>query len=244
MIRKNTNLIERKYLFLILIFCFHVTPLHAQEELPDSLVISRIHFIRNTVEQDRLNTKRWWYGWLGAYSAATIGQGVIYFTTNEKSTRQDMALGAGTTLLGAAGQFISQLVPGDEPVLINSMPQATESERFEKLSKAETLLAACAKREKLAMNWKNHALTGAVNLGGGLITWLGFKRSVWAGVGYFALNTVVTETQIWTQPTLARRNYRKYRERFSRDLDDISYLPGVSCTLKTYPGGLGIEVLF
>ncbi len=244
MIRKNTTQPTLKILFFLLIFNFHFAPLQAQTEIPDSLAVKRIQFIKNTLEHDLTKTKRWWYGWLGAYSAATLGQGAVYLTSNDKSTRQDMALGAATTLLGAAGQFISPLTPVNWPGQINSMPENTRSERLEKLTKAETLFSECAMREKLVRSWKNHALTGAVNLGGGLITWLGFKRSVWAGAGYFALNTAVTETQIWTQPTLAKRNFRKYRQKYPEDFDGISYVPRVSWSLKTYPGGIGVKVVF
>jgi hypothetical protein len=230
--------------FFILIFSFQISTLRAQNEIPDSLVIQRIQYIRNTLKYDNANTKRWWYGWLGGYSAATIGQGMVYFSSNEKGTRQDMALGAATTLLGAAGQLISPLIKGKEPEQLNSISETTGTERLNKLAIAEKLFDECAMREKLARSWKNHALCSAVNLGGGLITWLGFKRSFGAGVGYFVLNTAITETQIWTQPTLARRNYKKYHQKYLENEDHISYLPEVNWYLEAYPGGLGIRVVF
>jgi hypothetical protein len=228
----------------ILIFCFQFSTLCAQNEIPDSLITKRIQYIKNTLEHDNTNTKRWWYGWLGAYSAATIGQGVVYFNSNEKGTRQDMALGAATALLGAVGQFISPLIPGNEPGQLNSILASTEPERLNKLVIGEKLFQECAMREKAARSWKTHAMCSAVDLGGGLITWLGFKRSVWAGVGYFALNTVITETQIWTQPALARRNYKKYHQKYLENEEEISYLPEVNWYLEAYPGGLGIRVVF
>jgi len=228
----------------ILIFSIQFSPLCAQNQISDSLVVARIQYIKNTLEHDKENTKRWWYGWLVGYSAATIGQGVIYFDSNEKGTKQDMALGAATTLLGAAGQFISPLIPGRESIQLNSISATTGIERLKKLVIAEKLFEECAMREKLARSWKNHALCSAVNLGGGLITWLGFKRSFGAGVGYFVLNTAITETQIWTQPTLARRNYKKYHQQYLENEEEISYLPEVNWYLNAYPGGLGIKVVF
>jgi hypothetical protein len=228
----------------ILIFSFQLSHLCAQNEVSDSLIVARIQYIKNTLEHDKANTKRWWDGWLGGYSAATIGQGVVYFASNEKGTRQDMALGAATTLLGAAGQLITPLIPGKEPEKLNSISEITGAERLNKLAIAEKLFEECALREKLARSWKNHALCSAVNLGGGLITWLGFKRSIGAGIGYFALNSAITETQIWTQPTFARRNYKKYHQKYLENEDDISYLPEVNWYLEAYPGGLGIRVVF
>ena len=75
---------------------------------------------------------------------------------------------------------------------------------------SEEMLKEIAEREKEGRSWKMHALTGAVNLSTGLITWLGFKRSVWDGLEIFALNTAVTELQIWTQPTRAIKDYKNY----------------------------------
>ncbi|MFA6947322.1 MAG: hypothetical protein WC220_15620 [Pedobacter sp.] len=244
MIRKKTDQLSWGIFLLILIFNIQFTPICAQNEMPDSLITKRFQFIKNTLEHDKVNTQRWWYGWLGAYSAATIGQGAVYFISNGKSMRQDMALGAATTLLGVAGQFISPFIPGNEPEQLILIPATTRRERLKKLAIAEELLNECAKRENLAMNWKNHALTGAVNLGGGLITWLGFKRTVWDGIGYFALNSIITETQIWTQPTLAKRNYRKYRQKFPENEQGISYQPEINWYLEAYPGGIGIKAVF
>jgi len=231
-------------ILILLIFSFQCATLRAQNVIPDSLITARIQFIKNTLEHDKANTNLWWYGWLGAYSAATIGQGAVYFTSNEKRTRQDMALGAATTLLGAAGQLISPIIPDRESIQLNSISEATGIERLNKLAIAEKLLEECALREKLARSWKTHAMCSAVNLGGGLITWFGFNRSVWAGVGYFALNTAITETQILTQPTLARRNYKKYRQKYLENEEGVSYLPKVNWYLEAYPGGLGIRVVF
>jgi len=228
----------------ILIFSSQFSPLCAQNEIPDSLTVERIQYIKNTLEHDKANAKRWWYGWLGGYSAATIGQGVVYFASNEKGTKQDMALGAATTLLGTAGQFISPLIPRNESEQLNSISATTRIKRLNELATAEKLFEECALREKLARSWKNHAICSAVNLSGGLITWLGFKRSFGAGVGYFVLNTAITETQIWTQPTLARRNYKKYHQQYLENEDGVSYLPEVNWYLDAYSGGLGIKVVF
>ena len=244
MTRKESSPLNLILLFLILILSFEFTPLQAQNEIPDSLVIVRLQNIQNILDHDKTNTQRWWYGWLVGYSAATVVQGAIYFSSNETKMRQDMALGAATTLLGAAGQLISPLIPGTEPEQLNSISATSGSERLNKLAFAEKLLKDCARREKLAGSWKYHALCSSVNLGGGLITWLGFNRSVWAGVGYFVINSAITETQIWTQPTLAKRNYKKHLQKYPENGDGISYAPSVNYYLQAYPGGIGIKVVF
>lgn len=232
-------------IFLILItFSFHPTILCAQTEIQDSLVTVRLQYLKNRLEHDKANTNRWWYGWLAGYSAATIGQGVVFLNSNDLKMRQDMALGAATTFLGAAGQFVSPIKLGNETEQFNSIPANTPGERLNKLPIAEQLLNECGKREKLARSWKNHALSSAVNLGGGLITWLGFKRSIGAGIGYFALNTVITEAQIWSQPTLARRSYQKYRQKYMENESGIASAHEAKWYLEAYPGGIGIKVVF
>jgi hypothetical protein len=232
------------FLFLTLIIGFQPYPLFAQNEIPDSLITKRLEFLEKTLKNDNTNTKRWWYGWLAGYSAATLGQGAVYFSSNSKTTRQDMVLGAATTFLGAAGQFITPLTPRKEIKNFFPLPSAFKDDRLKKLIIAENLLSECAKREKEARNWQNHALTGAVNLGSGLITWLGFKRTIWDGLANFALNTTITETQIWSQPTLAKRNYKNYCLKYLKNRESFSYTPEVNYYLEAFPGGIGIKVVF
>jgi hypothetical protein len=244
MIPKSSHQVNWRNLLLILIFSLMSSCLYAQKEIPDSLVTERLRFIKNTLQRDKTKTQWWWYGWQTTYSVATVGQYIVYLKSDTRSSRQNMALGAATTLLGVVGQFIVPIIPGNEPEKYNRIPETSRSERLTKLAFAEELFSECAKREKLAMSWKNHAMTGAINLGGGLITWLGFKRSVWDGIGYFAFNTVITETQIWTQPTIAKRNYRKYLLKYPEYEEGISYQPEINWSLKVYPGGIGIRVVF
>ena len=128
---------------------------------------------------------------------------------------QDMATGAATTLLGAVGQLITPMVPAKAPEELTNMAEKTVEERTIKLEFAEELLRKSAQREKSGRSWQTHAVAGVVNLSSGLITWLGFKRTIWAGIGNFALNTAVTEAQIWTQPTRAMKDYEGYCKKVS-----------------------------
>ena len=85
-----------------------------------------------------------------------------------------MALGAVTTILGAANQFISPLKPRKDLNRLNLFTSNSTSEKEKKLQFAEELLQEHARYEKVARNWQAHALCTAVNVGGGLVTWLGF----------------------------------------------------------------------
>jgi len=195
-----------------------------------------------TALKDKTGLERWWYAWLAGYSAATIGQGVIYFTSDNKTLRQDMALGAATTFLGAMGQVIS-------PVLTKSpgYPSYRDYASGEKpLSddQAAALLKALAAREKEGRSWKTHALAGVVNLGSGLITWLGYKRTFMDGLENFAINTVITEAQIWTQPMKAVRDYEKYCNTVGSGKEAMTSGRDGEWSWSIYPGGFYVRYVF
>jgi len=228
-------------LFLSLPF---FSTVNAQTEIPDSLLSERVKTIKNTIETDHHKTQGWWYTWLATYSAATIVQGAIYFESDQKGLKQDMALGAATTLLGAAGQFISPFKPNKEFSNFSLLPENSTEEQLKKLAKAEDLLKEWSKLEREALTWQNHILCTSVNIGGGLITWIGFKRSVWDGILNFAMNTIVTEAQIWTQPKFAMRNYKKYCQKYLTEEIGYSAKPEMNWYIEARPCGLGLKVVF
>jgi hypothetical protein len=231
---------------LLIIYFILVRPdrIMAQEAIPDSIVAERIRCIQAMLVQDKKGADIWWYGWLAGYGAATLGQGAVYHLSENSATKQDMALGAATTFLGAVSQLVAPLHPGGKARLLKAMPESTPAERVKKLAVAEEYLRSLAQTEKFGRSWKNHALFGAVNLGSGLITWIGFKRSVWDGIGNFALNTIVSELQIWTQPTRSLKNYQNYGRLYPSGTVPQASKPGPVFSLGAVPGGIGIRVAF
>jgi hypothetical protein len=231
-------------ILFILLFFYQCYPVFAQDELSDSQIEERLRVVQQMLKQGEPNADRWWCGWLIGYSAATVGQGAIFLTSDDKKLRQDMALGAVTTLLGAVGQIVDPMVPGYAPNRLGSFPESTPEQRRIKLAEAEEWLMKSALREKEGRSWKTHAITGIVNLGSGLVVWLGFKRDIWEGAGNFALNTVITEIQIWTQPTKAIKDYNEYLNRYKSGSNTGCIRSEVKWSLNVYPGGVGITVLF
>ncbi len=229
---------------LLIIFIFKLFPLPGQVSTSDSIISEKLEYINNLLNQDKKNAQIWWYGWLIGYSAATVGQGIVYFSTDKKSTKQDMALGAATTALGAAAQIFSPLVPGNLSVKYSKNDGIMPSQFPNDLSYSEELLKEIAAREKKGRSWKMHAITGAVNISTGLITWLGFKRSVWEGLEIFAINTAVTELQIWTQPARAIKDYKNYCEKFGSGSGMEAVKPAKVWVVHVYPGGINIELNF
>jgi hypothetical protein len=83
-----------------------------------------------------------------------------------------------------------------------------------------------------------------VNLGSGLITWLGYNRTFLDGLENFALNTLITEAQIWTQPVKAVRDYEKYCQTNSPGVETISASRGGDWSWSIYPGGFFVRYVF
>ncbi len=238
---KNSKLKTVLFIFMFIELPFIIS---AQDDIPDSLVRERIQYIQDHLDQGRTTANVWWYGWLGAYSAATIGQGTAYFLSNDKGTRQDMVLGASTTLLGAAGQLVMPLNPGRKADILAQLPDSTPGERLNKLIYAEKMFKEIASNEKFGRSWKMHVIYGAVNISSGLITWLGFKRSIWAGLGNFALNTVISEAQIWTQPTRTMKDYQNYCRKYQSGVNPLSYKPKPVFYVSACPDGIAIKMVF
>ncbi len=228
----------------LLIFTFQISHLYAQEEVPDSLIKIRIQNIQQMLNQGKPAAKLWWNGWLYFYSAATVAQGAVAITNNNLKNRQDMLLGAATTLIGAAGQLLMPMVPVSAPKKLTLLPEDTPEERIIKLNKAEELFAASDKREKDGRSWIMHAESGVINLGSGLVTWLGFDRSLSAGLWNFTLNTAITEAQIWTQPTRAIKDYKKYCEKNKNGQPQASDKAKPSLFVNAFPGGLSLRLSF
>ncbi|MCX6309758.1 MAG: hypothetical protein NTY32_13335 [Bacteroidia bacterium] len=163
-----------------------------EDSLTDAQIGLRLQRLQNEHEKNEQHAGNWWKTWVVLYGAATIGQGAVAVTTHQKPLRQDMIVGAGTTLLGVANQFLTPVTTGFRPIDTDSIAKLSFSQKVQKLAEGEEILKKQAQIAKAGKGWQAHALSGAVNLASGLITWIGFKRSFGDGVFNFALNTVIT----------------------------------------------------
>lgn len=240
----KTTIISTGTLLFLLIFISPFSELSAQNEIPDSLVKERSQYIQKMLDQRKPAAKLWWNGWLYGYSAATVVQGAVALTNVKLESRQDMVLGAATTLVGAVGQLIMPMTPASAPRKLALLPDATPEDRIVKLNEAEQLLEASAMREKDGRSWKMHAASSAVNLSSGLVTWLGFDRTIQSGLINFAINEAITEVQIWTQPTRAIKDYKKYCEKYKNGLPSALYKPKTHLYVNAFYRGLAFRLLF
>lgn len=229
---------------LAILFLFPWSGLIAQDNLPDSIAVERIQIIQDMLDKGRGKANAWWYGWIAGYGAATIAQGTVCLFSDKLATRQDLALGALTTLLGMGWQIIDPMTPGFASEMLKEYPDRSPEERSIKLQEAEKLLEASALREKDGRSWKIHVLDGAVNIGCGFIVWFGFKRTFTDGLINTAMNTAICEAQIFSQPTRAIKDYNKYCQLYKPD-QMLSYEePRMTWSFIMVPGGAGIRLGF
>jgi len=205
-----------KRLFLSLLGIFFVGVVfgseHAKDSLSETQLNERLDHLQSLLQKNERQAGHWWKSWTVLYGGATVGQAAVALHTDKKPLRQDMIVGAGTTLLGMASQFLTPVRTNFQFVSSDSMRLRSTVEKFDLLEKGEEQLRKQAAVARAGQSWQVHALYGAVNLASGLITWIGFKRSFGEGVLNFALNTVVTEVQIWTQPVRAIKDFDHYMQ--------------------------------
>ena len=237
-------MLKLKMIPFFLFFIIRIVTLSGQDVVADSISSERLQEIQKLVHQDRANALHWWYGWLAGYSAATIGQGIVYFSSENKATKQDMVLGSATTFLGAIGQLLTPIVPGTSSFQNSQIYESVSEKQFINPGNPEEMLREIARREKAGRSWKIHAVTGVVNIGSGLITWLGFKRTFGDGLINFTLNTVITEAQIWTQPTRAVKDYQKYCMKYDSGSVPVVLKPENEWIVRACPGRITIEFNF
>ena len=250
--KSRFNRLYRATVLFCIFFLFSLCSLAGQEipgdTLPDTardtscIAPEGLPEIQVSALEDLAAAERWWYGWLAGYTAATAGQGVVFFISDSKTLRQDMALGAATTFLGAMGQLITPVLSeeSDYP----SYREYSSGEKSLSAEQASGLLKALAVREKEGRSWKTHAIAGVVNLGSGLITWLGYNRTFMDGLENFALNTLITEAQIWTQPMKAVRDYEKYCQKTGPGTETMTSGRDGEWRWSIHPGGFYVRYVF
>ncbi|HEY5510439.1 MAG TPA: hypothetical protein VIK10_05350 [Prolixibacteraceae bacterium] len=214
------------------------------QSVPDSTVHQRINFLQKSINHDQKATNQWWYGWMAGYGALTAGQAAVWYSSDDTGLRQDMATGAATTFLGMIGQFVSAYQPQHFAEKFSQLPEGSLAEREIKLSQMEKFLTDRSLMEVEARKWKAHLPSLGVNLASGLVTWVGFHRTVWDGVANFALNCVISESQIRTQPLRAKKELKRYHERFGGTEAAGIYRREINYNFIVSAGQAGIRIVF
>jgi hypothetical protein len=158
------------------------------------------------LEADDSHTRLWRDGWLLAFGAAAVGQGVVALASSDPRLRVPAIVGGAKSTLG----FLSVLVgpasahPRSAASDVRLLPDRTPDERRAALRAAEARLASAAEEERLRRSWVTLIGGALVNLAGAYVSWIGYKQYAtgWIGLG---LGLAVSQTQFHTQPTEALR---------------------------------------
>ena len=214
------------------------------KSLSDTEVANRLAYIQRSLDAGQKSADLWWHGWLIGYGVATFGQVVAGTGTHDVTQKQDLLVGAATSGLGAIGQVVFPLDAGLLAVQLRALPAETPEARRAKLAAAEGFLRRSAAQEALGRSWKAHALAGVVNLAAGLVIWRHYDRPARDGVLTFALGQLVSEVQIFTQPTRAIRDLREYEHRSDFERAAATGGPQRSWYVSATPGGFLVGCRF
>ncbi len=214
------------------------------QAISDNELNERLQAIETMLKHNEKAAQAWWYSWIGLYGGATIGQGAVAYGTQDKKLRQDMIVSAGTTLVGFAGQIIFPVKSGYEMSSSDKLAGLSYEEKLMKLRDDESKLKYQSERAISGKNWQTQAMNLAVNLTGGLVTWLGFKRPLMDGVSSFAIGMAISEIQIFSQPTRAKKDYRAYCSKYGLYGYTNQTRPEYTIYANVIPGGISVGIGF
>jgi hypothetical protein len=200
---------------------------------------ARLVFISERLLAGRGAAQAWYWTWTAIYGAATIGQAIGFFLSQDLRGQVNWAVGCATTLLGTLLMLITDFPAAYATRELNGMPSGTPEQRRAKLKRAEELLEGAANAESEGRAWYIHLGGAAVSLAGGLILWLAYGFLV-DGIINTVAGIAVTEIQVWTQPTRAIGDWRDYQAQFG------GAVPGNKPTVRIVPtvGGMALAGRF
>lgn len=211
------------YLQKIIVLLLIASTIHSQvfAAEADGRERERIDYLQQSFDRGQSAAKTWWWGWLGGYAGLTAGQMAIYAATpndsdDNKTLRDIMLVGGVSSAIGVGWQLVSPLTASSAADELRLMPERTAEERRQKLQRAEELMAAAAAEEKFGRSWLAHFAGFSVNLAAGLIIWQAMHHTFVEGFINFAAGMVISETQIYTQPTHAIDDFATYQGKYGR----------------------------
>jgi hypothetical protein len=215
----------KKIAFACLMLCVVSANLYAADAaLPAGDPAERIDYIQRVLDEGDFRATLWWWSWMGIYGASTGASFYSAVTTSNGGTKVVQNVYGVQSALGMAGILASRFAAIYGAGELRAMPAGTADERAAKLAKAEGLLGSAAEDEEFGRSWISHALSAVVNGGGALVIWKGYddrlrrngKDPDKEALTCFALGMVVSEIQIFTQPTRAIDDWSSYKSRYRR----------------------------
>lgn len=174
---------------------------------------ARLIFLSERLHEGATAAQAWYWTWTAIYSAATIGQAIGFFLSQDLRGQVNWAVGAATTFIGVLLMMVTDFPAAYGARELDRMPAGTPEQRRAKLRRAEELLEGAADAELGGRAWYIHVGGAAVSLAGGLILWLAYGYLL-DGIINAVAGFAATELQIWTQPTRAIKDWQAYRDQF------------------------------
>lgn len=218
-----------------------LAPSARAQDPTDVEITRRLGFIERHLEAGTVAADRWWYGWYGGWTALTAGEVVFAVAATSRGFRVDSAVGAVSCSLGVIPLGFLPFVPRTAAASLRTLPGTTAEERRRKLVAGENLLRKSAETEALGRSWLTHALGISVSIGAGLVLALGYKRPVTGTINAIT-GVLLTEAQIFTQPTAAIGAWRAYgRGQFETP---VAATNTPRWTVVPQPTGIGFAAVF
>ncbi len=213
------------------------------EALDDAEVMGRLHWLEKLFEKAERRGRRWFWTWLSLHVGVSVA-GASLAVAEDDPLRRDAFAIVSATSVGMIGLTVTPPLPSASLMRrFRRMPDATLSQRREKLDRAVALLRRAAEHEERGRAWYHHAF--ALTFAASESFFLGVRHrgrptaSILSGAATLAL----LEAQIVTTPRTAYRAAIDFeygnRPCMAPQLRDPA---GSSVDLVPVPGGLGLGV--
>ncbi|MGD9186669.1 MAG: hypothetical protein PVI89_00565 [Desulfobacteraceae bacterium] len=214
------------------------------DTLTDTDISRRIDWIQSSLDAGGASAKRWQYGWSTAYGGLTYlyaGQSLVLDDDDQSDDRYDALVNSAGSLIGLVGTLAFPMKTHIAAESLKRMPEVTQAQKEAKLQQAETLLRQSAEREAQGRCWQAHAFGALVSALAGVAVASDDGRSE-DGLIMFATNLLVSEIQIFTTPTRATTDWKRYRQ--GRPGQSIKPKAKSRFSISLLPRGIAANYLF
>jgi hypothetical protein len=238
----------------LLLLAVNISAAYAQQaSLTDDQVQKRLAFIGKALQDGQPAARRWYYGWMGAYTVGAVTGGILAAshwndtkvegpeTVPDREFAEGMLVGGGTFFLGVGAMIFDPFTPATAARKLGRLPETTQQERLAKLERAEELLRKCAAREKRGRSLTTHLLNLGANAVSAAVVKAAFHQSWGSAAVTFATGEAVSLLNIFTQPMKATRDQKKYE---GGDFAGPSARPEAQWSFGFCPGGLSFNLRF
>lgn len=169
----------------------------------------RLTYVEGALSHTSEHSAKWGGFWRAAFATAAAVQFSLSLRANDRDDRVDLVAGGIKASTGFLFALVFRLPGERHEGPWGDRPWEHEGALCARLASAESALARDAKFEKRGRSIGMHALGFGFNIAVGIVQYVLHKR-LWS-VGLTTLGgTIVGETRIFTQPTVATEAYDDY----------------------------------